>query len=345
MTKKLKTTTIAAEQQLIVEQKLNRAEQALKREQRLNRDLKDLIQQGSNSKSIMSELDAVHCAPHIIEQNFFKGDEATAMVLLSDIHAEEKIDARKINGLNESSPDIIRERMDKFFQKTLMLTNHERKLVPIPRLMLAILGDTISGEIHEDCLAEAAMVPMEAISFVEEMLESGIDFLLDKGNFKEIVIPCAVGNHARITKKPRISGQISTNLESLLYKHLAKLYAKDDRVRFVLPQGLHTYVEIYGKKIRFHHGDAIKYQGGVGGISIPVNKAIANWNMGMKADQDCFGHWHQGLDGGRWLSNGSVCGYGPFSLQIKAPFEHPQQTFCILDKHRWKTAVRPIFLD
>ena len=89
----------------------------------------------------------------------------------------------------------------------------------------------------------------------------------------------------------------------------------------------------------------MRYQGGVGGIFIPVNKAIAQWNRFKKAYLDIFGHFHQFIDGGNFICNGSIIGYGPFSLLIKAAYEPPRQSFLLIDKNRGKTIVAPIFTD
>jgi hypothetical protein len=68
-------------------------------------------------------------------------------------------------------------------------------------------------------------------------------------------------------------------------------------------------LQIYDVTVRFHHGHSIRYAGGVGGIYIPTNKAIAQWNKGRHADLDVFGHFHQLRDGGNFICNGSLIGY------------------------------------
>jgi hypothetical protein len=104
-------------------------------------------------------------------------------------------------------------------------------------------------------------------------------------------------------------------------------------------------MQVYGRNIRFHHGDALKYNGGVGDISIGVNKAIAAWNKSPnRADLDIFGHWHRYQQNSNWLCNGSLVGYNAFALSIKASFEPPLQTYFLLDKKRGRTMTAPIYL-
>ena len=86
------------------------------------------------------------------------------------------------------------------------------------------------------------------------------------------------------------------------------------------------------------------YQGGVGGIYIPVNKSIAQWSKAKHADLDIFGHFHQLRDGGNFLCNGSMIGYNAFALSIKADFEEPKQILTLIDKRRGRTCTWPILV-
>ena len=100
----------------------------------------------------------------------------------------------------------------------------------------------------------------------------------------------------------------------------------------------------YNKTIRFHHGDYVTYAGGIGGITIPINKSIAQWNQSRKVDLDVLGHFHQFFDGGKFIVNGSVIGINPYSISIKAEYDVPKQTFFLMDKEKGKTIVAPIFV-
>jgi hypothetical protein len=83
----------------------------------------------------------------------------------------------------------------------------------------------------------------------------------------------------------------------------------------------------------------------VGGIYIPVHKALAGWNRGQRADLDLFGHFHQQVDGGSFVCNGSLIGYNAFALSIKAALERPQQTLLLIDKKRGRTCTWKILVE
>jgi hypothetical protein len=108
--------------------------------------------------------------------------------------------------------------------------------------------------------------------------------------------------------------------------------------------GYHLLLDLYGKTLRIHHGDGLQYQGGIGGLTIPVEKAIASWNKGVPADLDIFGHWHQSQQNPKWICNGSLIGYNAYSVVIKAPYEPPSQTGFIFDKRYGRTITFPIFV-
>lgn len=274
-----------------------------------------------------------------------KPSESVAVILCSDLHYEETVDPRTVDGLNEYNIKTAKERFHKVFQNGLKLIEMSRSKSNIKKLVLWLGGDLISGYIHEELVENNAMSPIEASIDVYKLCVSAIDFLIEAGDFDEIVIVTSVGNHSRTTEKIRISTCVENNYEWLIYNFLSSHYEKSDIIKFKLSRGYFNYLDIYDYTVRFHHGNFIRYSGGVGGISIPINKAIAQWNQGKYADLDVFGHWHQRLSSKNFVVNGSIIGYGPYSLSIKAAFEKPQQSFFLVHPTWGKTVEAPIFVD
>jgi hypothetical protein len=273
--------------------------------------------------------------------------EGTVIALASDWHVEEKVGA-EVGGLNTYSLDIAKARIEKFFQGIIRLTALLHQDINVTTLVLALLGDFISNDIHEDFPEINELQPMHALVFVQNHLISGIEFLLahtPEGGHFDIVVVCHSGNHARTTHKTRFSAENGHSLEYLLYLHLAAYFRDQPRVKFIIPEGMHSYLDIYGTTIRFQHGHAIRYAGGVGGIYIPVNKAIAQWNKARHADLDVFGHYHQLRDGGNFICNGSLIGYNAFALSIKADYEPPKQALFLMDRKRGRTCTWPILVS
>lgn len=146
------------------------------------------------------------------------------------------------------------------------------------------------------------------------------------------------------TQKMRHGTGAKHSYEWLMYKILEG-QTGDDQVKWQVSESYFNFMEVFGRKIRFHHGDGLRYQGGIGGLTIPTEKAIASWNKSPnRADLDLFGHWHQYQQSRTWLCNGSLIGYNAYALSIKASFEPPTQTFFLLDKKRGRTMTAPILL-
>ena len=269
--------------------------------------------------------------------------EAVAVMVASDWHIEEMVYEWQVSGLNEFNAQICKERIGRFFRHGVKLLHKEQSRTHIDTLVLALLGDFISGGIHDELLEGNRLLPIDAIIEAQEHIASGIQYLLANTDVK-LVIPCSSGNHGRMTQKIRISTEAGNSLERMMYHSLAQQFAGEPRVQFVISNGYHTYVKVFNFVMRFHHGHSVRYHGGVGGITIPLNKAVDAWNKGRYADLDVIGHFHTFLDGGRWLANGSIVGYGAYSLSIKASPESPRQAFFLVDRDFGKTVVAPIIV-
>lgn len=269
--------------------------------------------------------------------------EATPILVASDWHVEETV-GPEVGGLNQYSLEIARDRALRFWKSGHRLIQLLNQDVNISQVVVALLGDFITNELHDAESAEHNEVqPIHALLFAQDLIISGINFLLDNTSYRFTFV-CHSGNHARTSKRTRFSAENGHSLEYLMYRHLQATYADNPRVEFVVSPGYHTYLPVYDELIRFHHGHAIRYAGGVGGIYIPVHKAVANWNRAKTATLDVFGHFHQRVDGGNFLCNGSLIGYNGFAVSIKAPFEKPTQTLFLMDKKRGRTCTWPVMV-
>jgi hypothetical protein len=270
--------------------------------------------------------------------------EATPVVLASDWHSEEVVTSAQTNGMNEFNVDIYKARARMFFQSTLRLIRLLNQDVKISQVILALLGDFTTNHLHEEAAETNRLSPIHAIIDVQNDLIAGLDFLLHNSSYS-FILPCKVGNHSRTTKKVRFATENGHSLEHIMYVSLAAHYRNEPRLTFLIDDGYHIYMDVYDQTLRLHHGHAINYQGGVGGIYIPALKAIAAWDQGRQADIDAFGHFHQRKDDGKFQSNGSLIGYNSYAVSIKAKFEPPCQTLFLIDKRRGKTCTWPILVE
>lgn len=273
-----------------------------------------------------------------------KSIEAVAVIVASDWHTEEIVKASSVNFLNTFNLAVAEGRIDNFFKNAVKLLSIGNTDTVIKKVILALLGDFISGNIHEELLENTSLRPVEAIIWVQQRLVAGIKYFLANTPY-DFVVVCHSGNHARITDKTHISTESGNSLEFFMYNNLREIFSKEKRITFIIPEGYHSYVDVFGNMIRFHHGHGIKYGGGIGGIFIPTYKAISQWNKGKIATLDVFGHYHQLKNGGNFICNGSLIGYNSYAIKIKADFERPFQKFFMITSSGIVIGEYPIFLD
>lgn len=317
-------------------------------------------EQDRTIKALASELDKAeerarlalelkaHRKPIKIEASKSTGkSEGIAIALASDWHVGQTIIAAKVNYLNEFNPDVARQRAARFFRHTLKLVDLQRRDMPVDSLILWLGGDFLSGWIHAELQQTNAMTPLEEALFAQDLISGGLRYLLDHGHFKRIIIPCSIGNHGRTTHYNQHANANETNTEWLLYRSLANQFSDEKTIQFEISAAYYCYLEVFGRVLRFSHGHNVRYQGGVGGVSIPLNKAVARANQQRRADMDSIGHFHQRIpyaEATRWQINGSLVGFDPFALAIGASPEPPVQNFALLDSRRGVTIQAPIIL-
>lgn len=302
------------------------------------REKVDLILKLSDEKEIK----------HKYKRKKVSESSSIAIGVASDWHVDERIEPETLNGRNAFNKEIAVERIDNFWKNLLFLIEKERNATDINQLVLALLGDFISGYIHLELIENNTMSPLEAILFVQAKLKGGIDFLLNEGEFDKIYAICAFGNHGRLSDKTLVSTGYKNNLEWMMYHTLKNMYEGNDRIEFSITNGYHNYMTLFGKyRLRFHHGDAMKYSGAIGGINASVQRTIAKWESyeNEKIYLDVFGHHHGRQDGGNYLVNGSLAGYTCYAKSIKAKFEKPSQEFFLVEEEHGKTTVAPIFVE
>lgn len=272
-----------------------------------------------------------------------KGSPVTAILVLSDWHVEEEVDPATVAGRNAFDLNVAEARVAETMRRALLLLEHESKLAPINHVVVAALGDFISGDIHDDTRDVALLPPLAATRFAGELLGGCIDMVADR--FKSVTVATCNGNHGRSTQKPRIATDHEFSYEYSLYRTMESAN-RHKNVGWQIGVGYHNWLNLDGFKVRLHHGQAIRSNGGIGGVSISANKAIAQWNRMEKADLDIFGHHHQfSWNYGRYVSNGSLIGWNAFANFIRAEWQPAAQSLVLIDRDRGVTKALPIFCE
>jgi hypothetical protein len=274
-----------------------------------------------------------------------KRHPATMVVLLSDIHCEETVRPETVNGLNAFDLDVCDARLAELSERFFALLEHERQLCKIDRVVVWLGGDLISGMIHPELAEENSLHPLAALRWIGERLRGFIDAVSNTAS--EVLVVTSCGNHGRTTEKLR-TNEADTSYEHHLYVTMAAAESRKN-VTWLVGEGHLNYVDLDGFVVRFSHGHSVKYQGGIGGVHVPLRKKIAAWDSTTRADLTCIGHWHQFSWGrsGRYITNGSVIGYSAYAVRIGADSsERPCQAAFVIDHHRREvTRAYPVFCD
>ena len=342
---------VDAKNQLAVDNAIKRLKADVAKNRKLYEDVNTAFEDYKVASGFISEMESRYSEPEKIIPSARSGKSESTMVAIgTDWHVYETVKPEQVSGLNEYNPVIAQQSVENFFKSIVAWAGIHRGGTKLDTLVVAFLGDLISGMLHEDQMEGNFGSPLEETLFATQLVVSGLDYLLDNGGFKRVVVLSCDGNHSRITDKTRKANRVKHSLEWLMFNFIKQRYvdAGTKGIEFHIADGIHNYLTLDyagGKTIRFCHGDeGILYQGGIGGMSVTANRTIDKWNVGRRADLDIFGHHHTSEHPRRYIAVGSVLGYSPYSLAGKYEFELPAQALVLFEKDRWETSYHKVYV-
>lgn len=268
--------------------------------------------------------------PHWKPRNRGRGaDIATPMTLASDWHLDEHVFEAQIGGCNAYNRHIAEIRVANYFDNVDRLCHGFIKGISYDGLYLLLGGDIFSGNIHEELKETNEGTIIESVLYWTPIVVSGIRYLADR--FEHVHIPCVVGNHGRLTRKPVAKNRTQDNFDFLFYNMLAMQLKDDERVSWDISASPDVLFDVQGTRHCLTHGD--QFRGGTG-ISGPMTPwALGDHRkrkkfqaIGTPYDVLVFGHWHTltlGVNG--MIVNGALKGYDEYAYVSNFPFEIPQQ--------------------
>lgn len=270
--------------------------------------------------------------------------EVVPVIVASDWHIEETVSAAITNGLNEYNLTIAEESIRQFFSKACNAIKRSKESHTVNTVVLAILGDIINGVLRSEDLESNQTTPVDAVAIARSLIYKGIKTLVVNTGCKLRVL-CCVGNHGRLTDKIHYSNQVHNSLEYLLYKTLERDFQDSNNVTFIVSEAPYIIQPIFGVKVRFHHGHAARFNGGIGGLAVPVIRKTQQMNTIEHADLDVIGHFHSAQVFSNVIVNGSLVGSNGFSMSLGLPHDIPKQTYFEIDSKYGRTVVAPICID
>lgn len=264
---------------------------------------------------------------------------AAPVLLLSDWHFGEVVDSRVMDGFNAYDEDIAIARWERVIQETPeMLTRHLHGY-KFPFMVAALLGDMLSGDIHDELQRTNEHTTPETIVRWVPRIAEGLRYLADNAGAERLLVPCVDGNHDRLDKRTPMKRRAESSWTWLIYNMLAMLLEDDDRIQFVISRSSDVRIPIYDEHHVFVHGDGARGGGGIGGIWPPIMRYTtklrdAYSSQRKPVDHVNLGHFHQWVVGRGFLVNGSGKGYDEYARRMGFPPEPPQQALYAVSAQR-----------
>jgi hypothetical protein len=255
---------------------------------------------------------------------------------ISDAHYGEVVDPEEALGIKYDT-DIARRRIEYIRDATLKFKELAEAAYPVPKITVAVLGDMISGIIHEELAVTNEVTMVEQANDMAHILFNVFQDFSDAFDAVDmIIIP---GNHPRINKKPNHKQKFNS-WEFLMGKMVQGFVTvaggnqKGGAFNVYVPKGLFYVHPIFGYRIAFAHGDGVKSNSFAG---IPFYglrnqreaiQALLSMTGNKRVDMYNLGHFHQYVDWGGECDvviNPSIKGGDEYGISTRLSAPEPQQ--------------------
>jgi len=269
-------------------------------------------------------------------------------LFLSDIHFDEYVDPAQIGHVNEYNREIATDRINHTFKSGIDILMNYTANPKYDGIVVALGGDLLSGNIHEE-LSESNEAPiLQSLLELTGLLKNGIGVYAE--TFGKVFVPCVVGNHGRLHKKPRAKNRVFDNFEWLIYQNLAREFRDDPRVTFLIPDGPDAQFTVYNTNFLLTHGDQFRGGNGISGIFTPLMMGAMKKQKKLAAVGRSFevmmcGHFHQYIHTNSLIVNGTIKGYDEWVNLMNFSFERPQQSLWINHPENGMVFRTPILCD
>lgn len=256
------------------------------------------------------------------------------VLLLSDTHAGEVVDAEAVNGMNEYSWEIMETRMARILRSLKSYVN--TRTYEIEELQIWVLGDMLSGDNHDELTITNEIPIAEAAHKFGVLLGQWIEELVPL--YPKITVYAVPGNHPRTTKKPAAK-QVFNNWDWVSYLFAKTHLSQYESVEFNTTRSAFIVAEVAGRNALLWHGDGIRStMPGVpwGGVMRRVNEMRRQYHdQGTDIEYFALGHFHQAnIVQGKVFMNGSIKGPDEYSLKQFGSSEQPRQLLLTFDPRK-----------
>ena len=278
------------------------------------------------------------------------GSRGIPATIWSDWHYGEVV---RMPGINTFDKLTARRRIKRLAETTVDLAyNHMgRAKVAYPGCVVALGGDMLGGDIHEELTKTNDRTTQQAIEDLIDLICGGLDLMASA--FGKVFVPCVVGNHGRSTKKMQMKERVFTSHEWNVYCGVARHFRRSKHVQFSIPETADCAFNILDHRYLLTHGDSLGTKGGDGIIGAlgPIMRGTLKTHrseaqIGRDFDTLLIGHWHQYITLPGLIVNNSLKGYDEFAhLVLRAPYSRPSQALWFTHPEHGITAHWQVYLE
>ena len=192
----------------------------------------------------------------------------TMVAVLTDTHVGERVALNQMAGLNAYDLDKFNRRLSGWAIQVLNLATYRRNICDVNELVVPLLGDIISGDIHEELSRSNIDNCMIQMLSAAHVISQALMYLAP--HFESVRVPCVVGNHGRMTRKPPMKDKYM-DWDYMVYQWIAAFCARQPNITFQIPKSFAQIVEICNRKVLLFHGDSISG----GGSSQSIHRMVS----------------------------------------------------------------------
>lgn len=241
----------------------------------VNKQIRELARKESLSELLEDKLKQLDMQPKMINDSYKQRvtSNRDMVCLISDIH----YGIKTTNAISPYDSDVCKQKMDYLINKTIAFSLEN----DVDKLYLMILGDEISGLIHNTTRLEQREDVISQVIEVSELLYESIVKLAK--NLPFVIVGLAQGNHSRVMADKKDSLE-QENFTRLIKEFLKLRLANISNVLLLENKFDESIIElnIRGYNVIGLHGQNDSL-GKVSKLTEMFDKKI---------DYVCFGHWH-----------------------------------------------------
>jgi hypothetical protein len=273
------------------------------------------------------------------------GHREVPLLVIGDQQIGEEIAIEETGGINAYNFGVFQQRLEYLEERVLDILHHHQK-AEFPELVVFLMGDNISGRIHEELQKYGHQHVIDQV-YLGALTTALFLYRIQRfGRFQRIRVSCVSGNHGRLDKAKE-SKRYYKNFDYLFHSIVATTLKGVPAIEMFIPKSLFTVVDVAGVRILQSHGHELPPSS----LGIPlysVNRASAgyqellSWSEAKRFDYWVLAHFHRPMELDGAIVNGTMAGLSEYGIGKFKPIRPMQKLIGFHGKYgkAWEYPVR-----